>query len=159
MKIMKLFGILILTIGLTQCGSMKPDQEPPFTIKEASVTNIIGGMPGNNSTNLDIIFFSEKNVVFEKLYFADKITQATVEEKNGEKYLIGRFNTDIRDSKYDLNLHSDPKKEYGNKPPQQKEKLPFELKKGEAAVSYKVDKKTKYFKIKNIKRKKDIFMQ
>ena len=154
---MKLFGILILTISFTQCASSKFEQKPPFTIKEATYTNITGGMPGNNSVDLKIFFSAEKEVSFEQLYFINRITKAIIETKEGIRYIVGRYNTSAKNSKYDLELHGDSQKEYGNQPPQ--EVFPFELKNNEAVLSYKEGNQTKYVKIENIKEGKAVFMQ
>lgn len=159
MKIMKLFSLLVLTISFTQCASMQFEKTPPFTIKGASYVNITGGMPGNNSTDVKIAFSSPKKVVFEKLYFMNKIIDVTIETKENSKYIIGRHYYSSGNTKYDLQLHDDPKKEYGNTTPKAEKKFPFELKENEAVLSYKEAGKTKYFKIENIKKGKDVIMQ
>ncbi|MBT8303849.1 MAG: hypothetical protein KJP09_05210 [Bacteroidia bacterium] len=50
-------------------------------------------------------------------------------------------------------MSGDSKQEYGNKRPEDTEKIPFELKMNECVVSYKEGKKTKYFKIDEVEEK------
>ncbi|WP_143032182.1 hypothetical protein [Tenacibaculum sp. MAR_2009_124] len=157
MKIMKLFGILFFALGFTQCASQKFENKPPFTITSAVYTNISGGMPGNNSVDLRLTFSTSKEIEFDQLFFINRTTKAVLETKGKVQYIIGRYNTSPKNSKYDLELHGDSKKEYGNKP--SSESFPFKLKENEAVLSYKDGNKTKYVKIENIKKGKRIFMQ
>ncbi|WP_435260996.1 hypothetical protein [Tenacibaculum sp. nBUS_03] len=138
---------------------MKFEKTPPFTIKGASYVNITGGMPGNNSTDVKIAFSSPKKVIFEKVYFMNKIIDVTIETKGSSKYIIGRHYYSSGNNKYNIQLHDDSKKEYGNTPPKVKNKFPFELKENEAVLSYKEAGKIKYFKLENIKKGKDVIMQ
>jgi hypothetical protein len=58
--------------------------------------------------------------------------------------------------KPDRILDENTSKEIHNQFPEVK-KMPFELKQNEAIISYKIKDKTKYFKIKSIKKGKTIF--
>lgn len=154
---MKLFGILIFALGFSQCASQKFENKPPFTVTSATYTNIVGGRPGNNSIDLRLTFSAQKNVDFDQLYFLNRTTKAVVETKGDIQYIVGRFNTSPKNSKYDLELNGDTSKEYGNQPPQGS--FPFELKENEAVLSYKEGFTIKFIKIENVKQGKRIFMQ
>ena len=155
---MKLFGILILALSFTQCASMKLESNPPFTIKNASYSHITGGLPGNNSLNLMIEFTANSSVDFKKVYFQDRIVNAVIEQKLGKKYIAARYKTSTGEDRKDLVLNANPAKEYGNTTKMQ-EKIPFKLEDSEAVLSYLDNGLVKYFKIKNIKKKKKVFMQ
>ena len=146
---MKLVGILIMVISFMQCGSVKFDKNPPFTITEATFNNWTGGQPGVGGTRVLIGYSSSSNIEFDSIYFKDKITKIEMHSKEDKTFLIGHFNNSNRE-KYDIIIDADRKKEINNKPPEIV-KIPFELKENEAVISYKEDGKTKYFKIENIK--------
>lgn len=155
---MKLFGILLFALGFSQCAGMKMDQNPPFAIKHASYSHITGGLPGNSSLNLMIEYTSDNTVYFDKVYFQNRIVNAVTEVKSGKQYIAARYKTSTQKSKYETVLHSDPKEEYGNTP-KTEEAFPFNLKKNEAIISYKIGNNMHYYKVKNIQKEKRIFMQ
>ena len=161
---MKILSILIFTIGFTQCASHKLEKKPPIEITSATYANIIGGIPGNSSIDLRLNFILHREVEFGELYFlnpetkAPMETKALIETKVGMTYMVGRFNISRPNSNYDLTLHEDRTKEYGNKPNMTKVKLPFTLQENEGALSYIENGKTKYMKIVNIKKRKSVFM-
>lgn len=152
---MKLLGILIFALSFTQCKSTKLDTTPSFTIKSASYSHISGGLPGNKVLNLMIEFTTSKTIDFQNVYFQNRVINALIEEKQGKKYIAARYK--ISANKKDLILNVDPKEEFGNTN-SIKEKLPFELKENEAALSYKIGNKIIYYKIENIKKEKRVFM-
>ncbi|WP_299105662.1 hypothetical protein [uncultured Tenacibaculum sp.] len=153
---MKLFGILLLTISFTQCKSHKFEQTPPFSVKSATYTHVTGGTPGNNTLDLMIEFTTEKDVQFEAVSFQERTIQPVIEQKGGKQYLAARFDTSTPNSKkkYDLELHSDSKKEYGNKPKEEA----INLKENEAIIVYKVNGKSHFYKLENIEKKESVRM-
>lgn len=178
---MKLFGILLLTISFTQCKSHKFEQTPPFSVKSATYTHITGGTPGNTTLDLMIEFTTEKDVQFEAVYFQERTIQPVVEQKGGKQYLAARFDTSTPKTKgnynltlhsdpkkeygnnpnpkkkYDLELHSDSKKEYGNKPNEKKEET-INLKENEAIIVYKINGKSNFYKLEDIEKKESVHM-
>ncbi|CAM1349889.1 hypothetical protein [Tenacibaculum insulae] len=154
---MKLFGILILALGITQCASTKLNTNPPFTIKKASYKHITGGLPGNSTLNLMIEFTATKTVDFEQVYFKNRVITPVIEQKQGKNYIAARYKTSTGRDRKDLSLNADPKKEFGNTT-KSNVKIPFELKENEALITYKVNGKTQYYKIENIKKEKRVFM-
>lgn len=155
---MKLLGILLLTLGFTQCKSHKFEQDPPFTIHSATYTHVTGGMPGNSSLNLMIEFTSEKEINFESVYFQERTIQPVIENKGGKQYLAARYSTSSEKSKYDLVLHEDSKKEYGNSPKKTAKKCSFDLKENEAIISYQINGKSHFYKLENINKEASVFM-
>ncbi len=155
---MKLFGILIFALSLTQCASMKLDANPPFTIKSASYSHITGGLPGNSTLNLMIEFTANDAVDFKNVYFQNSIVNAIIEQKQNKQYIAARYKTSTGEDRKDLVLNADPKEEYGNTT-KTEEKFPFELKENEAVITYKVGDKIHYYKIEKIEKIKRVFMQ
>lgn len=145
---MKFLSILTIIIGFSQCGTTKLIKNPPFKIESATYTNWVGGVPGVSGTNVEITLSEKATIVFDSLFFRKRATKIDVKQH----ILVAYFNTSNR-KKYDVILHSDSKKELKNKIPKP-DSFPFELKENEAIISYKVDNKTKYFKIENIEKLK-----
>ena len=158
MKKIKLLCLLIFTLSFTKCASLPSDTKPPFTITNAMYQNWTGGVRGVSGTNVTINYTSEKEIEFKELFFKGEKRKISLKEtKNGEKILFVKFN---KKNKFnDLQLHADPKKEFGNNPSKEKIDLPFELKNTEAALSYMEGNKIKYFKIENIKKGQQITLQ
>lgn len=157
---MKLIGILILAFSLTQCASVKMENNHPFKIESASYSHVTGGVKGSyNSTNLIINFTAKEPVDFQKVYFQNRITNAVIEQHNDKQYITARYKTSSDEDRKDLILHADPKEEFGNTPNNPTEKFPFELKENEAMVSYTIGDKIHYVKVENIEKQKKIFMQ
>lgn len=156
---MKLASILIMAIAFTQCASMKFSNNPPFKVASATYTHVMGGRaPGNASLDLRIAFTAASEVVFEKVYFQNKIVDGVVENKGGTQYLMARYK-DKSSASNNMTLHKDAKEEFGNKVKETQEKFPFELKDNEAIISYKENGKTVYYKVTGIKKEKSVFMQ
>ena len=156
MKPFYLLSIVLLTTLITQCKSTKFDKTPPFTITRATYHYWVGGMPGVSGVNVFIGYQTDKNITFDSIYFANKKVKAQTKLVKGKTYLIGYFNTSTINSKEDLILHRNGKKEFGNKPPV-KEKFPFKLKENEAVISFREKGKTKYYKVKNLQQTKTDF--
>lgn len=147
---MKLFGLLAVLASLFQCASVSFEKNPPFTIHSASYKNWVGGVPGVSGTKVRINFKANTVVAFDSMFFKNKKAKIVIETINKDTFLNGHFSTSIINSKEDLVLHKDGKKEYGNKVPEKRFK--FDLKDNEAVISYIIDNQIKYFKIENIKK-------
>ena len=106
-------------------------------------------------TIVEIELKGNSNIDFDSIFFRNKSTKVEINSATGKTLIIGHFNTSKR-QKRDLILDADVTKELKNTLPDVK-KIPFELKKNEAILSYKVGRKIKYFKIKNIKKSKPVF--
>lgn len=152
---MKLFSLFAVIATLFQCASLKFEDNPPFKINSATFKNYIGGMPGVSGTNVVINYEANTTVNFDSLFFKGRKAKIELESIEKKNYIKGHFNTSTVNSKEDLMLHKDGKKEYGNKIPEKK--FPFELKENEAVISYLENGETKYFKVENIKKGEAVF--
>jgi hypothetical protein len=153
MKLIQLLGLFLITLGFSQCKTMKFDKTPPFKITEATYTHWVGGQPGVSGTRIEIRFETNPESAFDSIFFQNKSTKLQRREFKEKVFLTANFNTSKVNSKADLILHSDAKEEVGNKLPEMK-KTPFELKENEAVISYIENGKTKYYKILELKKGK-----
>jgi hypothetical protein len=130
---MKILSILIIILGFSQCASLKLEENPPFKITAATYTKWVGGQPGVKGMNVEITYTSNQNMEFDSLYFRKRITSLEDRNSGNKKMSIAYFKT------------SDVKN------------FPFELNDDEAIISYKINDKIKYFKIKSVKKGKPMF--
>lgn len=135
---MRLINCLVLTMFLSQCASVTVKKNIPFTVKNAIY----------NSTTKELLveFSSKKNIDFQELFYNHQKTKAVVTKNKVSSYISGTFQKVLLQ---DLNLHSNAKKEFGNKPTTT-EKIPFELKENEAIITYKVNNEVKHYRIKKV---------
>lgn len=147
---MKILSILTILLVFAQCRSSALVQNPSFKVEKAFYNNWVGGQPGVRGTKLEVHLKNAAEIIFDSLYFNNKVTKVEVLQKEEITQLIGHYSTSKR-IKNDLIIDIDPKNELQNTPPIIK-KFPFELNNNEAIVSYKKGKKTVFFKIVNIKK-------
>ncbi|PWG05819.1 hypothetical protein [Polaribacter aquimarinus] len=147
MKTIKILLTTLIVFGFTQCRSSKFDQTPPFKILKATYTNWMGGQPSVKSTKVEIHLSKSNITSFNTLYFNKQKANFEIIKLKEKTVLIAHFNTSI---KRDIILNADPTKELKNEFPISI-KLPFELKKDEAIISYKENNNIRYFKLKNLK--------
>ncbi|MEM6718325.1 MAG: hypothetical protein AAF611_03320 [Bacteroidota bacterium] len=129
---------------------MKLQEKTPFTIASSFSKAWTGGQPGSGSginVHITIQNLNEQEVKLKDFYFRGK--KAVLEDNSMKTngLYIARF---IKPAEKDIVLHSNPKKEAGNEPPQLQEKIPFTLEKDEGILSYEEKGELKYFKLKNI---------
>ena len=156
---MKISGVIFFALIFVKCASLKLEENPPFKIKGATYASFVGGMPGSRGTNVTFYYEGSTAVVFDSIYFKGRKTLVQLKKDKKGNYLSGKFYSARKNPKADLQLHKDAAKEYGNKPPKAKEKMPFDLKENEALISYKEGGKTKYFKVEKLKEGETIIMQ
>lgn len=149
MKTIKFLSILTILVSFSQCASVKFDEHPPFEITSAVYENWIGGQPGVSGINVKIHFSSNRVIEFDRIYFRNKVTKLRPRKAKLAKLIIGYFNTSIRQN--DLVLDENPTKEMNNPIPEL-EKFPFKLKQNQAVISYKINEKIKYYKIKSLEK-------
>lgn len=142
---MKLLSIPLLTIILIQCTSVKFSNSNPFKVKSAIYTT---------NGNVKIYYNSANTIVFDSIFFNGKKRKVKLNKNEKGTYLTASFNNSLISLK-DLQLHKNPAKEYGNTPPIpiKDKKIPFKLKENEAVISYKINGKTNYYKVKNLQKK------
>ncbi len=145
---------LVLVLSFISCTSSKTIKNPPFTIVKATYVNWYGGKEGSSGIRTEIeISNLKKKIDFKYLYFRNKKEALTTLIKKGI-VLTSNINTSTRQTY--LQMHRDPKKEYGNSLPISKTKFPFELKENEAIISYTLNKKEYFYKL-ELKKGKNLF--
>lgn len=141
---------------LVQCSCVKPtfQENPPFTITESHFQEWIGGQPGVSGTSVHILLSAiDENVQPDSLFFNQ--SKAKIDIKTAEKghLWVANFR---KSAPRDINMHGEPKEEYGNTPPKMEE-FPFELAKDEAVIGYYTKEKKAYFKIIGLQKKETLF--
>ncbi|QLE01171.1 hypothetical protein HX109_06185 [Galbibacter sp. BG1] len=144
-----LFGTVVI-LGFSQCGaSQNISENAPFELGEVkSEPWTAGDNKQANGENVYVPVTAENGATLDSLYYKDQAVKLERIKKDDYLVYIGRLPF-FKESQ-DIIMHADPKKEFGNKPPQLKPKNPFELKENEAVVSYSIDGKINYYKIKGI---------
>ena len=144
---------VIIIMSFSQCSSAQFDKKAPVTITDAYYKNWVGGIPGVKGVLITIKAKApETDIIFDSIYFNNKMVKLNSQLQKNELILTGNF---IVRSKTDLIvMHADPKEEFGNKPPNISNKIPFELQDNEAVISYFIKSKKRYYKLYNIKKEK-----
>lgn len=152
---LQLLSAGLILFGLTSCANGKKlQEESPVPLKQAYYTSWTGGVKGADSGyTLFIPAEADTEVQLDSVYFRGR--KAVLEKSGAEPNLyVAYFKIPSEEGKpTDVVMHIDPKKEYGNKPPQLPEKIPFELEEGEAVVKYTRSGKEKYFRITGIQKR------
>lgn len=146
--------IVLLFVFVTQNCNQKEvanlsQQKLPAEIEDVYFQKWIGGQQESGSgINFYIQFKNPlpKDITLKKVYFQNQ--EATFEAED-TTHFIARFQ---QKTKSDLTLDSDTKKEYGNKPPEIKNKN-LNLKADKAILEFVQSKKTVTYKIEKIKEK------
>ena len=155
MKVIKLVSITIIIVNLSLCRSINIEKEPPFQLEKSAYNNWVGGQPGVKGIQLVIALRENSKIAFDSVFFQKRATKIEINIVDEKMLLIGHFNTSNRLNS-DLVLDINITKEIKNSVPEIK-KFPFELKDNEAIISYELDGKTNYFKIKNIEKSTPVF--
>ncbi|WP_435675513.1 hypothetical protein [Polaribacter sp.] len=149
---MKILSIVVILLSFLQCKSVKLDKGIPFEITSASYTNWDGGQAGVSGTRVEIKLKTASNIIFDSLYFQNKVTKVEVKNNKETTLLMGHFNTSKRNDR-DFILDMDSKNELHNPIPERK-KFPFKLKENEAIIRYRISDTVRYFKIENVQKQK-----
>lgn len=156
MKKVKILRVLIFTLFLTNCASLSFEANPPFVITKVTYQNWKNHLKSISGTDINISYTSRKKVAFKELFYNEKQEEVSFKkDKNGTKFLLVQFKNKTTNNNFDIQLHGNSKKEFGNKPPQKQANFPFELKDTEAVLSYKEANTIKYVKIKNITKQQE----
>ncbi|NEW78635.1 MAG: hypothetical protein GZ086_04235 [Gelidibacter sp.] len=142
--------ITLVSIALFGCGASKAkaQNEHPFKVLEATYVNSVGEQPDLVETTIKISI-NNKEIQLDSVYFRNSGTPLKRLESIENSIFTASFITST--TLHDYILDSDPKQEFGNKPPVSKAKLPFELIGNEAVVSYFYKDKINYYKISEVK--------
>ena len=145
--------VVLVAFSFSGWANGKTLQEnPPEAIGKAYYTTWRGGVQGAGSGyNLFIPSEADLEIELDTAYFRGR--KAVIEKEPSQPGLyVARFVVPAKDDpNADLVLHEDPRREFGNTPPNIFPEIPFELEAGEAVVKYRKDGKEKYFRITGIK--------
>ncbi|OGS73696.1 MAG: hypothetical protein A3F91_14905 [Flavobacteria bacterium RIFCSPLOWO2_12_FULL_35_11] len=142
--------VILLSFAVFGCcaSKVKAQNEAPFKVLEATYTNWAGEQPDKIGTTLRITI-NNKEIQLDSVYFRNNSASLKRVDSIENAIFTGSFTTST--IPHDYILHSDPKEEFGNKPPVTVSKLPFEIKENEAVVSYFFKDKINYYKILEVK--------
>lgn len=156
MKTKRKTSLAIAVIGLLlfiSCGSTSKilNNKPPFKVLNATYFKWLGGQPGVNGVKISIKI-DNSAVKLDTVYFKNSSTLL----KFNESLATYAASIVLPNTNKHLQLDIDSKKEFGNEVPDISRKIPFELNKNEAVVSYRYKGKTNYYKILNVVETKSI---
>ena len=140
-----LFGGISL-LAFAQCGSSQVLQsDPPFTLDKVHIEPWTAG-PDNLFKGVNLFFpvISGRETILDSVYF--RKSKAPLERIQKGTYLVYKATMESKEQPYDIIMHADPKKEFGNRPPEKRD-IPFELQHDEAVISYLEEGVRKYFKV------------
>jgi hypothetical protein len=140
--------ITLVSIAFFGCGASKAQNDHPFKVLEATYANTVGEQPDLVVTTLKITL-NNKEIQLDSIYFRNNKAPLKRVDNDENSVFSGSFTTSK--TPHDYILDSDPKLEFGNKPPVTVSKLPFEIKENEAIVSYFYKDKFNYYKILEVK--------
>jgi len=145
-KIINIGLIILLSIVFFGCGTskIKAQSEHPFKVVDATYNNFVGEQPDLVRTVIKITT-NNPLIQLDTVYFRNNATLLMREVSTEKAVFTGSFTTS--NAPHDYILDSDPKQEFGNKPPVIVSKLPFELNDNEAVISYFYKDKINYYKI------------
>ncbi len=150
-----LFSILISVIFIG-CKSQSLDTSAPFQIVEKNYFYWTGGKQGTEGTTITLKGRTQSmNISFSKVFFQNH-EYNIVPEFNSHGFVISGNFSKFR--KGNMILDKDPAAEYGNKPPVQEKKFPFDLQDDEAILQYAVNGLEGYHKISDIKQLDKVYM-
>ena len=143
--------------GLYSCANSKKIQDrapvsfedPFYSLSEEGGVNDVAVL----ELYLPLSSQPQPSVVLDSVYFRGRIAKLYVQTEAPNMY-VGRFEIQSKErSTNDMILSSDPREEYGNKPPIVLNDFPFDLESNQAVVQYQEDGEVRYFKVFNIEEK------
>lgn len=146
----KILALGLLVFGYTACGSsQKLVDHLPFTHGELRLEPwTVGETNTLKGVNIYIpVQEDSSSVVLDSLYYQGKVVQLESVKRDSYKVYIGRF---MDSNPSNLILHADPRKEFGNKPPQGRVTPPYAIDNNEALLKYTMDGKVLYYKLSNL---------
>ncbi|MFZ2284223.1 MAG: hypothetical protein WAV86_10130 [Lutibacter sp.] len=142
--------LILLSFAFFGCGAskVKAQNEAPFKVLEATYTNSVGEQTDLIRTTIRITL-KNKDIQLDSVYFRNNKAPLKRVDNDENSVFTGSFTASK--TPHDYILHSDPKQEFGNKPPVTVSKSPFEIKENEAIVSYFYKDNINYYKILEVK--------
>ncbi|MDO9137688.1 MAG: hypothetical protein Q7U21_07670, partial [Lutibacter sp.] len=123
-------------------------QEHPFKVLQATYAISVGNQSDLVVNTLKITI-NNQEIKLDTVYFRNHKAPLKLVDSTKNSIFSGSFITST--TPHDYILHSDPKQEFGNKPPVTILNLPLELADNEAVVSYFYKNKINYYKISEVK--------
>lgn len=134
---------LMAALILMNCNNLKISKKAPFAIDKAiAITHNDSAIAKGKLLKVQLKEPLATSIELDSVYFDNKICKITAigpDRKEFEAF----FPDNVFEN--DLILERDPKKEFGNKPPQNKVKIPFELPENQCVISYRYKGKTHYY--------------
>lgn len=148
-----LFFCIVMGFFSNCANGKRLQEEPPVALKQAYYTSYTGGVRGADSGfTLFIPVEKGAEIVMDSVYFRGRKAAIQKDTEDPNLY-VAYFKIPSSEAKApELIMHSDPKKEYGNKPLVILEDMPFEMEKDEAVIKYSKNGKAKFFKISGIQK-------
>lgn len=146
----KILAIWAVILGFTACGSsQKLVDKLPFTLGELRIEPWSVG-ESNMQMGVNIYIpvqdFDRSSITLDSLYYQGKVVKLEPIKKDSYQVFIGRF-METRPS--NLILHADPKKEFGNQPPQSPVKPPYGINDQQALLKFTINGQDHYYKLSN----------
>ena len=136
-----LAGVFFFTL-FAACGSNKDLQErAPAQFGDVSYEYSSAGI----RLSIPVVAIQEDRVSLDAVYFHGMKSLLKKSEEVPNLYVA-----DFRLGTEDMVMHEDPKKEYGNQPPQLPEKSPFDIDDDEAILVFTEAGQKKYYKLTGI---------
>jgi hypothetical protein len=141
--------LTIIMSSFSQCSSaQKLQAEAPTTFGDIYCKKQVSGIAeGPASLNI-YIEIKDSEFIPDSVYFRERVVKLERHSQKAELF-IGQFMLQSG-QKQDIIMSGNSKAEYGNKMPKKPVKIPFELAYDECVVSYKINGKTKYYKLTNV---------
>lgn len=134
-------GVFILTV-FASCGSNKDLQErAPAQFNEVYYTYNSNGI----ELFIPVVSIQDQRISLDAVYFHGMKSMLEKSEEKPNLYVAN-----FRMGTGDKVMHEDPKKEYGNKPPQLPEESPFSIDDDEAILVFTQNDQIKYYKLTGI---------
>lgn len=150
-----IFSIVFCAI-LIGCKSQNLETSAPFNIVEKNYFYWIGGKQGTQGTTITLEGQTmSSNISFSKVYFQNHEYDIVPEFHSAGFVIKGTYS---KFRKRELILDKDPAAEFGNTPPDEQEKIPFDLEDDEAVLLYSVNGLEGYHKISGIKQLEKVYM-
>lgn len=148
------FGAFIF-IGLQSCANGKKAREGAPVVFQAPFYTITKTVKSGEEQLLELFLplnsQVKPSVVLDSVYFRGRSAKLESLSEDSE-ILVGRFKKPFNQGDQDRIMSSDPREEYGNKPPVVLKDFPYDLQPDQAIISYQQKGEIKHFKVTGIQK-------
>lgn len=151
-KYIYLLFLGFLPLAFSCCGASKLNEDkvfqtkPPFEVVQSTYHTWVGGQPEVKGLRIEIEI-GNSEIELDTVFFRNMKTKLKKDMSSNADLYIGTF---VFPQKNEFKFHMDPEKEYGNIAPDIRQKIPFQLKKDEAVISYTYKSKLKFYKLEHL---------